>query len=170
MSQLQDPFGDMLERLQKTDLDFIVCGGMAAIIHGVERTTLDLDLSVSLTPENIPILIDAVEALGLRPRVPVNPSVLADEHEVDRMIHEKHAVVFTFIDPSNPFFQLDIFILPELRYENLLSHSELRNYRNRPLRVLSATKLLELKESIQPPRPKDLMDIHLLRKIIHDRS
>jgi hypothetical protein len=165
-----DPFGDLLEQLQQTDLEFIVCGGMAAIIHGVERTTLDLDLSVSLTPANVPKLVQAVEHLGLRPRVPVNPAILANGEEVDRMIQEKHAVVFTFIDPANPFFQLDIFLLPELRYEKLAPFSEVHTFRGNPLRVLTAQKLLELKEAIEPPRPKDQMDIQILRQLLHDNA
>ncbi len=170
MTLSKDPFGDVLERLQNTDLDFIVCGGMAAIIHGVERTTLDLDLSVSLSPKNIPVLLTAVETLGFTPRVPVHPSILADEVEVSKMISEKHAVVFTFIDTENPFFQLDIFLLPDLRYENLLPFSEILSYRDKPLRVLTAKKLLELKESIDPPRAKDQMDILLLKQILNEQS
>ena len=165
-----DRFGDILEHLDQSGLKFIVCGGMAAVIHGVERTTLDLDLSVSLHPDNIPLLIQTVEGLGFVPRVPVNPMLLAEEEAVQDMIQKKHAIVFTFIDPSDPFVQLDIFLLPELRYEQLIGSTEQVSFRGRSLKVLSVEKLLELKEGIQPPRPKDMMDILVLKEILNERK
>lgn len=165
-----DRFGDILEHLDQSGLKFIVCGGMAAVIHGVERTTLDLDLSVSLHPDNIPLLIQTVEGLGFVPRVPVNPMLLAEEEAVQDMIQKKHAIVFTFIDPSDPFVQLDIFLLPELRYEQLIGSTEQVSFRGGSLKVLSVEKLLELKEGIQPPRPKDMMDILVLKEILNERK
>ncbi len=171
MTDTGDRFGDLLERLQQSGLEFIVCGGMAAVIHGVERTTLDLDISVSLRPSNIPNLVRAAEASGLVPRVPVDPFMLGDADTLHMMIHEKQAIVFTFIHPKDPFIHLDVFLVPELRYENLVDYSEIHSFRNNPLRVLSAQKLLELKESIDPPRPKDLMDILVLREIVkHEQN
>ena len=87
-----DFFGDLIESMLEKELDFIVCGGVAAILHGVERTTLDLDISVSLEPSNVPRLLTAVKRIGLRPRIPVNPEILADPREVEKLVSEKHQI------------------------------------------------------------------------------
>lgn len=161
----QDFFGDLLEALRASGLEFIVCGGVAAILHGVERTTLDVDLSVSLAPDNIPLLISAMENTGLRPRLPINPALLADERVVSDMVNQKHAVVFTFFHPTNRYVQVDVFLKPELQYSVLKPFSELIPFRGSTLQVLSARKLLQLKEDIDPPREKDEMDIKILNKL-----
>jgi hypothetical protein len=105
----RNQFEELLLGLRETGVDFIVCGGLAAVLHGVERPTLDLDIAISLSPENVGRLLQATEALGLRPRVPVDPAILADPMAVQQIVEEKHAVVFTFIHPNDPLLSLDIF-------------------------------------------------------------
>ncbi|MBN1268250.1 MAG: nucleotidyl transferase AbiEii/AbiGii toxin family protein [Kiritimatiellae bacterium] len=166
----EDFFGDLLEDLLEAGLEFVLCGGMAAVLHGVERTTLDLDISVSLDPGNVPRLAAVMESLGLRPRVPVNPHILGEAEEVARLVREKHAVVFTFVHPDDPFLHVDIFIKPELTYERLIGHAVDMPFRGRTLKVLSAESLLELKRAIQPPREKDKMDIAVLEKLIREKK
>lgn len=116
MIDSNDFFGRVILDLLDADLDLILYGGMAAVIHGVERTTLD--------------------------------------------------VVFTFIHPQDAFLHLGVFIMPELRYEALLPHSEILDFHGRSLRVLSAKHLLRLKQAIGPPRAKDEMDIAELKKVL----
>jgi hypothetical protein len=48
----QDFFGDVLEDLRSSGLEFIVCGGVAAILHGIERTTLDIELLSQMITKN----------------------------------------------------------------------------------------------------------------------
>lgn len=165
-----DFFGDLLNDLLDAGLDFIVCGGVASILHGVERTTLDLDISVSLKPDHVHKLISTMEHLGLVPRVPVNPNILGDPAEVEKIIREKHAVVFTFIHPKDVYIQLDVFLLHDLRYETLLPDAIDMPFRGKTLKVLSAEKLVALKRAIHPPRKKDELDIHTLENIIRERS
>jgi len=167
--EVRDHFHDVLTSLTATGLDFIVCGGMAAILHGVERTTLDIDLSVSLAPANVPKLVAAMEKLGLQSRVPVNPLVLADPDEVRKIIEQKHAVVFTFIHPRDPFLHVDIFLVPDLQYEKLIPHAVEKEFSGGTLKVLSAEHLLKLKKAIRPPRKKDEWDIEALEEILRQR-
>jgi hypothetical protein len=79
------------------------------VLHGVERMTLDLALVVDMSAENLQRLIDAMRKLNLKPRVPVPPESLLDENSRRKMREEKQALVFSFLDFSNPFRQVDIF-------------------------------------------------------------
>src|SRR5204862_8141022 len=51
--------------LVEAKVDFILIGGMAAILYGSERVTFDVDVVYSRTPENIERL-----AVGLAPHKP----------------------------------------------------------------------------------------------------
>ena len=47
----------LLELLSRHDVDFIVTGGVAAILEGVPITTLDLDIVYDRAPENLERLL-----------------------------------------------------------------------------------------------------------------
>ena len=46
--------------LADAHVDYIIVGGVAANVHGALRTTLDLDIVYSRTPENVTRLVDAL--------------------------------------------------------------------------------------------------------------
>lgn len=99
-----------------------------------------------------------------RPRVPMPPRLLLDPAVVDALVREKHALVFTFVDPDRPIRQVDLFLTPELGYDRLAPESEWLDLDGIAIRVLSKRKLLELKLGIHPARAKDLADIEFLRR------
>jgi len=64
-------FGPLLARIARTlrehDVAFMLIGGQAVLIHGEPRLTLDIDVTLGVGPDHLPVLLDAVEALGARP-------------------------------------------------------------------------------------------------------
>ncbi|MEI6127915.1 MAG: hypothetical protein WCQ99_15315 [Pseudomonadota bacterium] len=157
---------EILITLDECGIDFIVCGGIALVLQGVERFTMDIDLSVDLNETNLKKFIDAMHALKLKPRAPV-PAISLLDPEIRKMfIEEKNALVFTFFDPDNPFRQVDMFIPDSLSFEALKHEIDIITIDNHPIKVLNRQKLLELKESISPPREKDIFDIQMLKKVI----
>ena len=71
-------FEGLLAALKDGQVEFIVIGGAAAVLHGAPTTTLDLDIVHRRTPENVARLMAVLENLdatvrevgnrGLRPR------------------------------------------------------------------------------------------------------
>jgi hypothetical protein len=159
-----DPYREILAALAGAGVDFIVGGGVACVLHGVERVTMDVDLAVSMRPDNLPGFLRIMRELGLRPRVPIDPATLLDPRVVQAMVEEKHALVFSFLDPEAPVRHVDIFLRPELSYEALLPESEWVELDGFSVRILNKKKLLSLKLGIQPPRAKDQLDIEFLRR------
>ncbi len=45
---------------QKYKVKYLVIGGIAAILHGVPRTTFDLDILIEATPKNAQNLLNAM--------------------------------------------------------------------------------------------------------------
>ena len=58
----------ILRALAAAEVEFIVVGGVAAVLHGAPIMTRDLDLVHSRTPENIDRLLPVLRALGARYR------------------------------------------------------------------------------------------------------
>jgi len=157
-------YEEIISALLEADVDFIVGGGVACVLHGVERVTMDVDIAVATDPENFSRFIGVMEDLGLKPRVPVDPRTLLDDRVLDNIINEKHALVFSFLDPDLPTRHVDIFLRNDLNHEALSPHVETVQFRGRVLKVVSKQKLLDIKLAISPPRTKDRIDIEFLQK------
>ena len=158
------PFSEILQALRAAKVDFIVGGGVACVLHGVERVTMDIDLSVHMTPDNLGRFLDVMEALKLRPRVPISPSTLLDPAAVRLMVEEKHALVFSFTDRDRPIRHVDIFLTADLSYESLLPDAEWTELDATSVQIINRRRLLAIKRAIQPPRTKDLLDIEFLSR------
>jgi hypothetical protein len=161
------PYQEILAALARSQIDYIIGGGVACVLHGVERMTMDVDLAVLMSPTNLERFLTVMKQLKLVPRVPVAPEVLLNPKLVESMVTEKGALVFSFLDPDAPIRHVDIFLRKDLSYEALLPDSEVINLANFSVRILSKRKLLSIKLGIQPPRTKDLIDIEFLRLHVH---
>jgi hypothetical protein len=161
---------DTILALTAAEVNYIVAGGVAAVLHGVERVTLDLDLAVQMTPANLRRFLRVIAAQGLTPRAPVPPETLLDDRARAELVHEKHALVFTFHDRANPLWQVDVFLTPDLSFEELSRDVVTVNIHGQTVRVVSIPKLIALKQRVQPPRDKDHLDIAQLRQILSAKS
>jgi len=161
---LMGPYTEIIKSLTAAEVEFIIGGGVACVLHGVERVTMDIDLSVHMTPENLSLFIQVMADLGLKPRVPVSPAALLDPAFIRMMIEEKHALVFSFLDPDRPVRHVDIFLKADLSYEALLPDSEWVAVGGDRVRIINRKRLLTIKEGISPPRAKDTLDIEFLRR------
>ena len=156
------PHTRILKELVAGGVDFILGGGVACVLHGVERVTMDVDVAVHMASANWDRLILAMNKMGLLPRAPIRPDSLVDPLVRQAMVEEKKALVFTFIHPDVPSLQLDVFLRPELSYEALKPHALPMDIGGLSLQVISPGKLVALKKGIQPARQKDLLDIAVL--------
>lgn len=161
---------DLLRSLTERGVRFVIAGGVAVVLHGIERTTMDLDIALDLSPENVRRFADAVESLGLKPMVPVPVLALSDPEIVRMMVEEKRAIVFMLADPAMPLRKIDVFLTESLSYQNLMSDSVAVDIPGMPLRVVSLGRLLALKQAVDPPRDKDLFDIQAIERRLSKRK
>ena len=61
----------LFEALNRADVRYVVVGGVAAVLHGHARLTMDVDLVVDLAAPEAGKAIDVLTSLGFVPRVPV---------------------------------------------------------------------------------------------------
>ena len=162
---MRNRLSETLLSLARAEVMFVVAGGVAALLHGVERVTLDIDIALDMEPGNVRRFLDVMEALRLTPRAPVPATVLADPQARSAMVRDKQALVFTFLDRNDPLWQVDVFLTEDLSYERLIAGADTVFIDGQAVRLAGIETLIELKRRIQPPRPKDVLDLTELERL-----
>ncbi len=150
-----DHFIRVLEALYTYNVDYILIGGVAVILHGMERLTLDIDIFVDLTPENIERLrtalhsvfddqaIDEITLTELR-NYPVIRYGTPDEFSIDIMARLGEAATYQ-----------------DLAYETI-------EYQEIPIRIATPETLYRLKKDTV--RYQDKADALFLQELIQARN
>jgi len=162
---MSNHINEILFELTDAGVEFIVGGGVAAVLHGVERVTLDIDLALNMEPANVEKFLHVMHKLGLQPRVPVPARDLMSREAVRRMVAEKAALVFSFVDFDRPLRHVDMFLQGNLSFDEVSRGAREIVIENRAIKIMGISKLLETKRAITPLRDKDLIDIKQLQKL-----
>ena len=157
-------FEPLFKALNDAGVRYVVVGGLAVVLHGHARLTVDVDLVVDLDEGQALRAIDALVGLGLRPRVPVNPRDFADRSVRETWIRDRGMQVFSMFDPSNPMRMVDLFVDHPVPFDELWSRSQEIELRDTIVRVASIPDLIRLKRLAG--RPQDLADIEQLEAIL----
>jgi hypothetical protein len=62
----------IVSALNDNQVRYLVVGGLAVVAHGYVRFTADVDLLLSVEPDNLRRAVDALSGLGYRARAPVD--------------------------------------------------------------------------------------------------
>jgi len=148
---------EVLVGLLEAGVDFILVGGLAAVIQGAPVTTMDVDIVHSQSPENIARLLaflKSVEAVHRR-----FDDKLIELKEED-LSGKGHVLLTTGIGA------IDVLAVIEggRSYEDLLEHTVDIDFRGHTLRVLDLKTLIELKKT--STNPKDKQKLPLLRETL----
>jgi Nucleotidyl transferase AbiEii toxin, Type IV TA system len=155
-----------LERLLRTlvdgKVDFVVIGGVAAVLHGSARLTFDLDICFASDPANLDSLGAVLMALDARLRgVPDDVPFVADSATLKRVD------VLTLTTSAG---DLDVLRVPSgaPRYDVLRAHADRFDVGGFEVRVASIEDLIAMKTAAG--RDKDRADIGELEAILRLRS
>lgn len=159
---------DVASALGGARVEYAVVGGMAVLLHGHSRMTVDLDLALSLDRDNLTAALGALEDLGLRPRLPVPSTDFADEATRRSWVEERHLVAFTMHDPHDARREVDLLAETRVPPEQLLADAVVMTVSGVPVRVVSLPHLIAMKE--RAGRPQDLADVDALRRLHPDAS
>ena len=69
----------LFKALNDNNVQYIIVGGLATVLHGYARFTADVDLVINLNQEEAEKAINVISSLGLKPRAPVDPMQFTDE-------------------------------------------------------------------------------------------
>jgi predicted nucleotidyltransferase len=142
-------FKDLISSLNKFDVEYVLVGGYAVILHGYQRTTADIDLWVNRTEDNYFKLMKAFLDFGL----PTTAVPKAD------FLYNPDIEVYRFgIDPS----AVDIIIqMKGMPFEEAYSNAKVMEMSDGlRVRLVHLKQLIELKKLAN--RARDINDLENL--------
>ena len=151
----------LLKGLNEAGVEFIVVGGMAAVVQGAPITTFDLDIVHRRTDENIKRLIAYLKSVDAYLRRP--DEKLIRPHERD-LTPEGHLLLTTCMGP------LDILgaIEKNLGYDDLKPNSVEIRFHGQKVYVLGLETIVDLKRESRDS--KDLYRLPILEETLHQLS
>ena len=151
----------VLRALSSRGARFAVAGGFACLAHGVVRVTLDLDLLVEMSDDNLACLWDTLIALGFVTQQPVSRADVVSAESLSRLAREKHTQALSWVHGTHPFVIVDLLVGEEFRWSTALIE-EIHLF-GLPVPVLRREELIRLKRAAG--REKDLVDLRELERL-----
>jgi hypothetical protein len=142
----------ILEGLITADIDFILVGGLAAVVQGAPVTTMDVDIVHKQTPENIAKLLAFLKTVDAIHRRPDDKMIGSSEGDLSGI---GHALFTTRLGP------LDILAVIEggRAYGDLFEHTIEIDFRGHTIRVLDLKMLIQLKRISTDPKDKQRLPV-----------
>lgn len=153
-------YEDVFKILSKYEVRYVVAGGVAVVLHGVVRLTVDLDLYVEFSESNLEKFVKALLELGYRPKAPVNAMDFINASNRRIWKEEKGMKVFSFIRLDKPRELIDVFVDEYIDYNEVDKEKKIISADDIEIPVISIGHLKELKK--MAGREQDLKDIQAL--------
>lgn len=146
MIELPPDFKEFLRLLNCHHVDYLVIGGFAVGFHGYPRSTSDIDIWVSKSPENAIRVVDAIREFGFdTPNL--TPELFLQQRKIVRMGHPPVRIeVMNEIDG--------------VTFENCRAGRVMTEFDNISVPVIGLADLRQNKTA--SARPKDLDDLQQL--------
>ncbi|MCB9629980.1 MAG: hypothetical protein H6725_21615 [Sandaracinaceae bacterium] len=153
--------------LSESGARYCVVGGVAVSLHGVPRTTYDLDIVAVPTASNLGRVDAALRSLGLAPRAPVELVALADEAVRREWLELRNLMALTYGDPSDPLREVDVLVSPPVdSVADLVGRAQHRAVGRMTVPLVSIPDLIAMKR--RAGRAQDLADVAHLEQLVED--
>lgn len=159
-------FKKLFSSLNEGAVKYLVAGGVAVNLYGIERATADIDIVVKLDAENVAKFVKVARKLGLKPRIPVGLDDFVDAEKRAEWVRDKRMTVFSLYDAENPFFLVDVFVQVPFDFDKVYDQKETMELEDTKIPVVPIADLIAMKE--KSSRPQDQADIFYLRKIMEE--
>jgi hypothetical protein len=161
---------EIVRCLNAASIRYIAAGGLAVNAHGFVRYTNDLDLIVSLAPDNIRRALDILATLGYRPRVPVTSAQFADQELRETWIKEKGMVVLNLWSDKRKETPIDVFVREPFDFaEEWAAAIRFPLAEGIAIPVVTLPTLFRMKQAAGRPQDRiDIDELTTIERIRHD--
>ena len=149
-------FLDIMQALYEEDVDYVLIGGFAVILHGLSRLTADIDIFIKPEAENLERLKKALR------------KVFPADDEIDSLSLQdlRYYAVVRFGTADDFYIDLIAGIGEMFRFEDL--ECEVREVAGTRVRIATPETLLRMKKDTV--RPEDKRDALFLAELIANRT
>lgn len=153
----------IFEQLQKHQVKYLLCGGLAVNIYGIPRMTADIDLILDFDKENLKQFEICVLNAFYQSQIPVSLSLLSTQQERIKLVKEKNLIALSYFNTRGNVMSMDVLIDVPLNFADMWERKTTRTSDDTDIHVVSINDLIKLKEYSN--RKQDLDDIYLLSQI-----
>jgi len=138
-----------IKAFNKNRLHYLVIGGIAVNLYGLQRLTLDLDLMIDLSPELLEKFVKIMEKLGYGTKVP----------------QKKWAKVMAiaFVNQQDNDKRIDVFLKNPIDFTKAYKRRKVFKVEGLSISCVSFEDLIDLKNKAS--RTRDLIDIGSLKRL-----
>jgi hypothetical protein len=157
-----DDLHTLLEELGLAGVEYVLVGGMAAVLHGAPITTLDIDIVHHRTEDNVDRLLGVLDRYGARYRGQPKGRALAPTKAA--LLGSGHHNLGTDLGPIDVLGAL----VGDIGYDALAADAETRKEGNLSIRVVSLRGLIEIKTRTN--RAKDRLSLPILVALLEQKK
>ena len=154
---------DLFRALGSGGVEYVVVGGLALNLHGIERATMDVDLAIALDEGNLRRAVTAFQSLDLRPVAPVSWDDVVTPGQLARWRAEKHMLVLGLQKATGLAPTVDVLTSLAVPFDTLKRNSITKDLDGIEVPVASIGDLIALKRDTG--RAIDVADIDALEKL-----
>ena len=154
----------IVEALNGGQVRYLIVGGLAVVAHGYVRFTADVDLILSMEPQNLRRAVEALTRLEYRPRAPVVFDEFLDATKRREWAQKKNMTVFSLFSESHQATEVDVFLEPPIDFD--IAYARAFHQEVAPATTATFCSLQDLiKLKTLSGRPEDEADIAKLKEL-----
>jgi hypothetical protein len=155
-------YEEIFRAFLKQKVKYVLAGGIAVNLLGSMRSTVDLDILVEMSEDNLKKIIEILKNQGYRVRQPIDPMRIVDRKTREDWIKGKHMKALNFYK-EDELKEVDIIIESPVSFEEAAKSVNRIKVDDLTLPVISIEKLIKMKR--KTGRAVDKLDIIELTKI-----
>jgi len=150
---------ELLRRLLRNGVEFVIVGGLAAIAHGAQRMTQDLDITAAFTSENMARLLAALR--DVHPRNATRPDLGELKASPEELARYRNLYLLTDIGRLDVLGELP----PIGGYAEALVHALKVEIFGSACAVLGLEDLIRIKRSLARPKDQEVAaELEMIRE------
>lgn len=157
-------FDELFKALHTDGVHYVLVGGLAGNLHGVDRSTFDVDIVLAMDDANLARFVDMAKRLNLIPNIPVPLDALKSAALIDQWHREKGMIVFSFRSGDADSNVIDVLVKPVVPFDELVKDATTAGYMGQTVFIASKQHLVRLKTGTG--RAKDQQDVAELSAMI----
>lgn len=156
-------YGLLFAELSKKRIRYLICGGLATNLYGLQRLTADIDIILDLDEDNLQKFQEIMAGLNYKPVLPINITDLADETKLNMYVEEKHLIAYSYFNLKQDFIQVDVITQFPFNFLEMWNRKKTDNNLGFDIYIIELNDLIEMKG--RAGREQDLTDLIYLKKI-----
>jgi 3-phosphoglycerate kinase len=159
-------YEEILREFQRNKVKYILVGGMAFNLLGGNRGTLDMEIIVEMSDENLRKIVTIMKKAGYHVKQPVDPMNIADKKIRQDWIKNKNMKAFNFYKGEKSYEEVDIVIDSPISFKDAIKNATEIKLGGLSLSIISPKDFIRMKKASGRDKDlKDIEDLKLIRKL-----